>query len=346
MEQENQKNYDRKKFAALTKLAMAYRKPSEFAKHLQIPQKYLEVLLNDSCAAPPKLEVIKRIAKESLGRVSVEELAAAAGYGLSSKHPERELLSAQFGTWETVNGRLMNQGALKEYLRRMMKTMGPKEFAARAEIPEKKIRCFLADGYPSLQEANQLFERFGNEDMDYEDFISAAGHRCSQYHMDLYRNLDPDKIEIPEGFLDKQDADKAEKPSGQKKPEPELSQQPNVEITPYDFAELAILRYARKQGDAFFIEGSSLDRLVIRKESGERLLFNFRLLQDGLSETDILAVYKECAIMAPEAYGKHYLVFTDADTFQCLGSTPMLNLRARPSALLVSGSRIIQEEEL
>lgn len=321
MEKEKQTKYDSRKFAELTSIAMAHRKPSQFAKNLQIPPRYLAVLLKGKNEAPPKLSLIKKIAKESLGRVTFEELADTAGYEAADAVPKKERLSENMGEWETRQGRLMNEEALQGYLKRMMRQM-------------------------TADDMGNLFEKFGTDSLDYEDFMTAAGYQPCQYRILRKKDLKPDNIKIPEEFLKKKAEIQEDKVHMQEPAAQEIPSDEKAEATPYDLAELAILRHIRRQGKPFSIEGGSPDELVIKLEDGDRLLFNLSLAWESPSESKILAVYKECATLLPEIYRKYYLVFINEDVLQPFKATSMTNLKARPSALLVSGAKIIREEEL
>lgn len=302
MEQKDHMEYDNKKFAALVNIAMAYRKPSEFAKNLQIPSRYLAVLLNGKCTVPPKPELIEKIANGSLGRVTAVELAAAAGYGAPAMFPQKERLP-QIGKREAIQVRPMNQEVLQGYLKRMMGTIGN------------------------------------------DNLMDAMDYRGSRYRIHLKKCLNPDHIEIPEKFLKKKEGDMPEEIPENRQTMQE-SQGTKAEVAPFDLAELAILRYVRKQVASFSIEGSSPDQLVIRQEDGIRICFNLRLALESPSESDVLAVYKECAALLPEAYGKYRLVFINEDVLRSFKASPMANLRIRPSAILVSGAQVIREEGL
>lgn len=350
MEQRKDEKFDSKTFADLTCKAMANRKPSEFAKQLQIDSKYLIDLLKGFKQTPPKLDVIEKIAKESCGKVNIEELTRAAGYTTSDAFPNSKKLSEKIGTWEIVCGRLMNREALQEYLKQMMRTMSLNEFAAKAEVSERKVQHWLTDSHLTVQDANRLFEKFSTDKMDYDDFIDVAGYRGSQYKIHLKKNLNPDKIEIPEELLKKFSKKKKEvKPesSPQKAVQvTETTKVPDMEVTPKDLAELAVLRYVRKQGKSFTIQGADMDRIIIKREDGHCFIFNLSLIGAAPSELDILKFYKECATISSETCHEYYGVFTDKAILDSIKTISMKNLIVHPSASLISGAQVIKSEEL
>lgn len=320
MENENQTNYDGKKFAELTNIAMARQTPSLFARKLQIPEEYLTVLLSGKSAVPPSLDLIEKIARASFGKITFRELADITGYSAADAFPKKERLSECMGTWEARQGRFMNEEALQGYLKRMTQQM-------------------------TTQDMSNPFEQFGTDSLDYNDFMAAAGYGPGQCRILRKKDLKPDRIKIPEELLKKKAGVSEEKTHAQKAP-PETASAKEAEVTPYDLAELAILRHIRKRGDVFFIEGRFSDELVIKLEAGDRFLFDLSLAWENPPESAILAVYKKCATLLHETYRKYYLVFTNENVLQSFKDTPMANLKTRPSALLVSGARIIREEEL
>lgn len=76
--------FDKTEFASLLKTAMAGKTPFEYCRKLHMNGEYIDRILQAKQKKPPSMGVIEKIARESKGLVTLEQLSIAAGYAKSS----------------------------------------------------------------------------------------------------------------------------------------------------------------------------------------------------------------------------------------------------------------------